>query len=222
MTHPTEYDTTDDRDENTAPYDPSTVDEAARWPAGSSAGAATPAELTAGLGRAFTLIGTVTGQVDAILDELQARRPGGGIAPIRWAELDAETADRTWADLYEWVTWLLDRYAIREIPRACWWKHGLIVEELTALWLAWQGAYAPDATSAAPLIWHQHLDHTRDRIRLRLGAQGNCVTAGHQPPVLQPHGPEIRADFANFRRADTEQRAQTDPPPNGLVPNRTS
>jgi hypothetical protein len=216
MTDVTEHDTTDNQpEENTALHDPSTVEDETPWPAGATAGAATPAELTAGLGRAFTMIGTVTGQVDVILDELQARQPGDGIAPIRWAELDAQTADRTWVDLYEWVTWLLDRYAIREVPRACWWKHGLIVEELTALWLAWQGAYAPDATSAAPLIWHQHLDHTRDRIRLRLGTQGNCVTAGHQPPVLQPHGEQIRADFAYFRRIDAEQRAQADPLPGG-------
>jgi hypothetical protein len=221
MTQHPGHSAADQPHEYPTPPDPSTVDDEAPVSA-ATRGAATPAELTAGLGRAFTMIGTVTGQVDAILDELQARKPNTGITPIRWADLDAETAHRTWAALYDWVTWLLDRYAIREIPRPCWYKHGLIVEELTALWLAWQGAYAQDSTSATALIWHEHLDHSRDRIRLRLVSQGNCATAGHQPPALQPHGPEIRADFAAFCSADTEQRSQIDQRPAGTTAIPTS
>jgi hypothetical protein len=169
--------------------------------------AATPAELTTAVGRAFELIAVLRGQIDAILDELQARKSAEEVTVIRWADLDPDTASRTWPQLYHWVTWLLDRYTIREIPRSCWWQHGLIVEELTALWIAWQGAYGPDTTTTAALFWHEHLDRTRDRIRTRLVQQGNCAAGGHQPPTPQPHPDQIRHDFDGFVQADTAARA---------------
>jgi hypothetical protein len=182
--------------------------------------AATPAELTAGLSQAFELIAVLRGQIDAILDELQARRPTSDAHVVNWAALDSDAARRTWHQLYQWATWLLDRYAIREIPRACWWRHGLIVEEVTALWTAWQGCYGEDSTPNAPIFWHEHLDRARERIRLRLQQQGNCTAAGHQPIALQPHPSHVFTDFTAFVTADAAGR--TTPPQPGSQPEPTS
>jgi uncharacterized protein DUF4913 len=174
-------------------------------------GAANLAELTKGLEQAFDLIAMLRGQIEAIVDELQARRASNNVTAIRWADLDADAARQTWNALYDWVTWLLDRYTVREVPRACWWRHGLIVEELTALWLAWQGAFGEDTTAIAPTFWHEHLDRARDRMRLRLQQQGNCAAGGHQPFGPQPHPPEVRDEFTAFVNGDAAHRTNAPP-----------
>ncbi len=57
--------------------------------------------------------------------------------------------------LDSWTAWLRHRYPLaRKIP-GCWAQHPELVEELTALWLAWQGAYQqPDAPLTAAADWH--------------------------------------------------------------------
>lgn len=149
------------------------------------AGTPSLTDLTAAVEHAYDLIATLRKQIDTVVAELAppARR---AVRVVRWAELDADAAAQAWQQLGDWVSWLTDRYALREIPVGCWWRHGMLVEELTALWLAWQTSHAPAADATAPLIWHEHLDRFRDRVRLRLQQQGNCVSAGHQdrtPPT---------------------------------------
>jgi hypothetical protein len=54
-----------------------------------------------------------------------------------------------------WTAWLRHRYPLaRKIPD-CWAQHPELVEELTTLWLAWQGAFQqPDALLTAAADWH--------------------------------------------------------------------
>jgi len=64
-----------------------------------------------------------------------------------------------------WVGWLVDHYSLdrRHVPQ-CWAEHWELVEELSALRLAWEGAYATTAHADAPLAWHEHLRLSRERL----------------------------------------------------------
>ena len=111
-----------------------------------------------------------------------------------WEPLDATTAVDHWQQLREWVEWLVERYALdtTTVP-GCWYQHPPQVEELTALWRAWQSAYHPTATGDAALHWHDHLDQTRTRLR-DWAARGGCRPGDHTPhPVPAAVEDEERA-----------------------------
>lgn len=76
--------------------------------------------------------------------------------PIVWSAHTPEDQELLLEELDLWVDWLTDRYRLdhRVVPH-CWHDHPEILEELSALHLAWQGAYASTAMPDAPLRWHE-------------------------------------------------------------------
>ena len=72
-----------------------------------------------------------------------------------WRYAGATAAEALRQELGDCVGWIRHRYPLaRRIPE-CWADHPEIVEELTALWLAWQGAYVErDAPLTAAAEWH--------------------------------------------------------------------
>lgn len=72
-----------------------------------------------------------------------------------WRDLGPQAEEVLARELGSWVDWIRGRYPLsRKIP-ACWADHPEIVEELTALWLAWQYAYQErDAPLTAAADWH--------------------------------------------------------------------
>jgi hypothetical protein len=127
-----------------------------------------------------------------------------GLLPIRWQELDRQVAGRTWTLLLGWVTWLVERYGLTEVL-PCWYRHGAMVEELSALWVAWRAAYDPEAMAVDPLFWHDHLDRTR--VRLQQWARDSaCRTAGeHRSP--RPVRLPDRTDLGSFLSEDLMDRS---------------
>lgn len=105
--------------------------------------------------------------------------------PYCWRHVSASEARGLWVRLREWVDWVNARYfgSSWESIRPCWFRHPAAVEELTALWAAWEAAYrAPDdgdGFSDAALWWHEKL-HTVVR-RLWDEQFAECK-AGHQEP----------------------------------------
>lgn len=130
-----------------------------------------------------------------IRDRVGALRGGAdrtAEAPQRfsWRDLGAEEATRLMAELHDWVGWLVTRYPLGESIPACWAVHPEMVEELTAAYAAWQGAYRePFASATAPAEWHDRwLPGLGYRLTHRWKAR-RC-DAGHQPrPTAQPAGP---------------------------------
>jgi hypothetical protein len=110
-------------------------------------------------------------------------------APVTWRinpndptrTLDADTARATWDELRDFVDWLVDRYALdhKTVP-PCWYLHGALVDELTALWGAWQTAYWPYASAADPAGWMQIFANTRMRLSEWSGRRG-CRPDDHRP-----------------------------------------
>lgn len=72
-----------------------------------------------------------------------------------WRSIGPHGAQELWHQLTEWVNWIRSRYPLaRKIP-SCWAEHPEIVEELTALYVAWQFAYENlDAPLTAAADWH--------------------------------------------------------------------
>ena len=72
-----------------------------------------------------------------------------------WRYLGPQGTETLWAELSDWVGWIRNRYPLaRRIPD-CWTRHPEVIEELTALWLAWHAAYTErDAPLTGAIDWH--------------------------------------------------------------------
>ena len=67
--------------------------------------------------------------------------------------------------------------------RPCWWRHGFVVEELSALRSSWLGVYSTDEPPAhtAALTWHEQSEKCRDRIRRTISTGPGCTAVSHKP-----------------------------------------
>lgn len=105
--------------------------------------------------------------------------------PYCWWHVSAAEARGLWVRLREWVDWVNGRYfsSSWESIRPCWFRHPAAVEELTALWAAWESAYrAPDegeGFSDAALWWHEKLHAVVHRLWDEQFAE---CKAGYQDP----------------------------------------
>lgn len=101
-------------------------------------------------------------------------------APItRWRDMGDEDAPAAWDELRSFVDWLVGRYEIPSnlIP-ACWFLHGPVVEELSALRAAWDASFVVDTDGGlGPIGWHERFALVR--VRLREAYRGDCSRGGH-------------------------------------------
>jgi hypothetical protein len=136
--------------------------------------------------------------------------------PLRWRDLDRDTAAHTWAWLIDWIGWFADRYQIAEEIPACWPEHPPLVEELTALAAAWHTCYDDTAHPDGPLLWHERLARARDRLR-GWDDYTRCRNGTHttRPRDLTwPDGwREAAIDTANRDLAARQQSAAPEPAP---------
>ncbi|WP_368867472.1 hypothetical protein [Rothia mucilaginosa] len=105
--------------------------------------------------------------------------------PYCWRHVSAAEARGLWVRLREWVDWVNARYFASswESIRPCWFRHPAAVEELTALWAAWESAYRAsdegEGFSDAALWWHEKLHAVVHRLWDEQFAE---CKAGHQDP----------------------------------------
>jgi hypothetical protein len=95
-------------------------------------------------------------RVEALEDaDLAPTGLGHRVASWCWRHIGPLGEEALWKELTDWVGWIRHRYPLaRRIP-ACWAEHPEVVEELTALWLAWQAAYVDtDGSLTAAAEWH--------------------------------------------------------------------
>lgn len=138
------------------------------------------------------------------IDGLDAR-------PVNWTELDADGAAEKWAALTGWVDWFIDRYQLTETLPSCWYAHPPILEELSALHVAWRGAYCdPTAHANDGVAFHDMAERVLDRIRQ--ADRPGCASAGaHRKDIAAPVNPSrlgarteaIRVDISARPRAST-------------------
>lgn len=106
------------------------------------------------------------------------RAPG---APIAWHKVKEDEREKLWGEFAGWVIRMADTYELttEQLPHACWWEHGAVVAELTALWTGWESAYGNEEDAAAgPYLWHDAWSRGIERIgRTWLG---ECTNGYHQ------------------------------------------
>jgi hypothetical protein len=99
------------------------------------------------------------------------------VRPVNWAWLDADSAAEDWSRLTGWVDWFTARYELAETLPACWYLHPPILEELSALHVAWCGAYCdPGARSNYGVAFHDMAERVLGRIRD--ADRAGCANAG--------------------------------------------
>jgi len=119
--------------------------------------------------------------------------------------LTGEEAALAWATLIGWVDWLANRYGLAETLPGCWYRHGALVEELTALRSGWHAAYTdPRARPSEPALWHDLLARSLTRIR-DWDRQGGAAGT-HRDDQPLPVEPEVLADRAEHVRDDLADR----------------
>ncbi|GAC1323853.1 MAG: hypothetical protein NVSMB13_04370 [Mycobacteriales bacterium] len=144
-------------------------------------------------------------QVDYLLERL-AESPALTERTVNWAALDAHEAAEQWGRLIDFTDWLRDRYQLHEHLPTCWYAHGAMVEELSALRSAWVSTYLDaEATLADPAGWHDLLDRTLHR--LRHWDRNGCADGTHRPGLPLPDDTDrhhreqtINADLATRTR----------------------
>jgi hypothetical protein len=124
-----------------------------------------------------------------------------------WAAMGPMGAENLWRRLASWVGWLRGRYPLAEALPGCWWRHPELVEEITALHLAWRAAYSdPTAALTAPIDWHaHHLPAFLARVRT-WGV--HCTDAHRDRPdsLYDANGVDRPAEFDEFIADDARRR----------------
>lgn len=92
---------------------------------------------------------------------------------VNWRDLDDNQAHTEWVGLRAWVEWLTVRYElpVSMVPN-CWWRHGSLVEELSALYAAHQAAFDETDGGLGPLNWHERFSTALPRLTRAYG--GGC------------------------------------------------
>jgi hypothetical protein len=117
---------------------------------------------------------------DSFYPAKQPSRLERPLVPFAWSSLSPTDTALFLEDLDLWVGWLVERYHLdrRTVPE-CWREHPELIEELSALHLAWQGSFALTANHDAPLVWHEHFANARQRIA-ELVARTGCRPDSHR------------------------------------------
>ena len=138
---------------------------------------------------------------DAQVQETTSDEPVAYV-PYCWRYVSGAEARGLWVRLREWVDWVNGRYFASswESIRPCWFRHPAAVEELTALWAAWESAYRAsdegEGFSDAALWWHEKLHAVVHRLWDEQFAE---CKAGHQDPDVYERATD--SSFEEFLRS---------------------
>ena len=126
---------------------------------------------------------------------------------INWRTLPDHKAAAAWAALREWVEWFTVRYRISEsVVPACWYKHGQLVEELSALHTAHTVAFDSTDAGFGPIGWHERLSLALPR--MAKAYSGGCAR-GHDP--LKPRSWDGITDEQEWDAWTTQAHATETP-----------
>ena len=138
-----------------------------------------------------------------LFDMYELRAAGG---PYYWATLPPDRAVKLWKELGKFVAWLDGRYLTNladpsyRLP-ACWYRHPIAVEELTALMVAHHAAYDTRSAKASSALvdWHQRaLWLTLDSLRLRAGLAGCRDRNEHREPHAGSVTFSLSTDYRDY------------------------
>jgi hypothetical protein len=136
----------------------------------------------------------------------------GELQPSRfaWRYLDQEQARELWDELIDWTAWLRERYELDTKVPPCWYRHGPVVEELTALMVAWTDAYyRGDEYRDELTAWHtQWFWPVIGRIRTITDFE----TCTHERCTAAPRTPTTLDGLDEFTAANVADRPEPETP----------
>jgi hypothetical protein len=101
-----------------------------------------------------------------------------GAHVVDWRHLTDPDAHVEWVALRAWVEWFVIRYRVAEsVVPSCWYRHGQLVEELSALHTAHTAAFDSSDGGFGPIGWHERLSMALPR--LTKAYAGGCAD-GHR------------------------------------------
>lgn len=116
-------------------------------------------------------------------DREQDSAPIGGLI-VNWRTLTPEDAPRAWLELRTFVEWLCTRHQIeKETVPNCWFKHGAIVEELSALHGAHNAFFFEEDSGLGPISFMERLSVAKNRLR---DVYNNGCSNGHRDSTPRP------------------------------------
>lgn len=148
-------------------------------------------ELRRGLPDEHAAAHAATARALEVLTEERRRTP----MPFSWGDLrPADHANRR-GDINRWITETFhdETPDTAKLVKPCWWEHPDVRTHLTAVWLAWIGAYrATGRKHDAPAIYlEQRLPRLRHMLRTYLGDETEPCTIH---PVWPPPDPQRPPD----------------------------
>ncbi len=126
--------------------------------------------------------------------------------PICWPRLDRDEAYTAWQGLDAWIRWCVRRYGLdhRTIP-PCWYRHGALIEELSALRTGWQAAHSATAPGNAPLEWHAMFMMARQRLQ-EWASRSGCHGGEHRAQQSSNWTDEPDIEFLTHVIEDGDRR----------------
>ena len=124
---------------------------------------------------------------DAIAEDMTEIEPdirSGDSSPlgahiVNWRTLPDWRAREEWVALRSWVEWFTVRYRLSEsVVPPCWYQHGQLVEELSALHTFHTASFDTTDSGYGPVGFHEHLALAYPR--LTRAYAGGCAR-GHDP-----------------------------------------
>lgn len=101
-----------------------------------------------------------------------------GASITRWRDMPDDERPDAWDELRAFVEWIVTRYELTDnIIPACWYRHGALVEELSALRAAWDASFVVETDGGlGPIGWHERFALARTRITEAY--RGECKRGG--------------------------------------------
>ncbi|WP_205728869.1 DUF4913 domain-containing protein [Frankia sp. B2] len=125
---------------------------------------------------------------------------------VDWSEISGRDRIDLWERLGGFVEFLVGRYGLAFEIRPCWWRHGEVVEELTALWLARQHLYSDRSVLTAAMSWQDTFHKSRSRLRDMFGS---CRDFHVEPIGNDWMTDDNRRDFLVAVRAEVEEDSKS-------------
>ncbi|HEX7373813.1 MAG TPA: hypothetical protein VF277_02495 [Steroidobacteraceae bacterium] len=100
---------------------------------------------------------------------------------VNWRELDPADAGPIWEELDEWVRWARYRYDLRML-QPCWFKHPIVVEQLSALHTAWTVLFDQEDSGLGPVTFLERVHGAHEVLR---PAMQGCTLREHRYVALQ-------------------------------------
>jgi hypothetical protein len=126
-------------------------------------------------------------------------------SPLFWPTLSASDAEAEWESLRLWVERFRRRFPHATKIPDCWYKHGDLVEALSALRDHERASYSSTAPPTAALEWHRAFRDIENRYESwirRFKCQGDPARSHqHSEPDERPP-----TDWAEFVRRDVAAR----------------